>query len=192
MHTHAHTHVHTRTHTRAHTHTRTHTHTCTHTRTHTHTHLLTLDCSLSNSCCLEVAVATVLLHATPTHHRQTLHSDCLDALQDVRHEAAASLEKMRQRLCLEDQVGGEERGVVQERLKGVEIGLIQKENSALASSVSCVIGAVEDVEGVHTVRVCSCVCACACLCTYVCTVKFAAIQAECGQQLAEKPAVGLS
>lgn len=44
--------------------------------------------------------------------------------------------KMRQRLCLDDQVGSKERGEIEKRLKGVEIGLIQKENSALANSVS--------------------------------------------------------
>ena len=70
-----------------------------------------------------------------------MYGDCLDALQDVRHEAAASMAKMRQRLCLDDQVGSKERGEIEKRLKGVEIGLIQKENSALANSVSTEAGA---------------------------------------------------
>lgn len=44
--------------------------------------------------------------------------------------------KMRQRLCLDVQVGSKERDEIEKRLKGVEIGLIQKENSTLANSVS--------------------------------------------------------
>ena len=93
-----------------------------------------------------VAMVTILFHSgsIPVHHRQTLYSDCLDALQDVRHEAAASMGKMKQRLCLVDQAG-EGCGVVQEQLKGVEAGLIQKENSALSKSVSDVFCAVESV-----------------------------------------------
>ena len=94
-----------------------------------------------------VAMVTILFHSgsIPVNHRQMLYSDCLDALQDVRHEAAASMGKMKQRLCLVDQAGGEGCGVVQEQLKGVEAGLIQKENSALSKSVSDVFCAVESV-----------------------------------------------
>ena len=63
-----------------------------------------------------------------------MYDDTLEALQEVRQQSATSIQRMRQRLSLDE--AGRTETVFLTKLKGKEIHEIQQENSSLAKNVS--------------------------------------------------------